>query len=148
MSDNSITASGVVEVVLRDADGHIVQQFRTHNLVVQTGLEYVAGLLGFTGSPDQISHIGVGTSSVGPSGEQTDLVSPLGDRAEWVNRSTSSASFSLTADFLAGESTGAITECGLFNSFTAGAMICRTVFDVVNKSATNSLSITWTISIT
>jgi hypothetical protein len=47
----------------------------------------------------------------------------------------------------AGTGTGAITEAGILNAGTAGTMLCRTVFSVVNKDAGDTLSITWTVTI-
>jgi hypothetical protein len=32
------------------------------------------------------------------------------------------------------------------NSSSSGTMLCRTVFSVINKAATDSLSISWVIS--
>jgi hypothetical protein len=40
----------------------------------------------------------------------------------------------------------AITEAAIFNAAVAGEMLCRTVFDVVNKGTADTLSITWTVS--
>ena len=51
------------------------------------------------------------------------------------------------ASFVAGVGTGAVTEAGVFNAASAGTMLCRTVFSVVNKGAADSMSITWTITV-
>jgi len=40
-----------------------------------------------------------------------------------------------------------LTEAGIFNASTSGNMLCRTKFDVVNKSATDTLAITWVVTI-
>lgn len=49
--------------------------------------------------------------------------------------------------FNPGEGTGAVTEAGVFNAATAADMLCRTVFAVVNKAATDTMVITWTITL-
>ena len=46
-----------------------------------------------------------------------------------------------------GEGTGAITEAGIFNATSAGPLLCRTTFAVKNKGAGDSLTLTWTITI-
>ena len=46
-----------------------------------------------------------------------------------------------------GPGTGAITEAGLFDAASGGDMLARTVFSVVNKGASDSITITWTITI-
>jgi hypothetical protein len=47
----------------------------------------------------------------------------------------------------AGDGDGAITEAGIFNHATAGDMFARTKFAVVNKGALDSMTITWTITV-
>jgi hypothetical protein len=51
------------------------------------------------------------------------------------------------ASFPAGTGTGAVTEAGVFNAASAGTMLCRTVFSVVNKGAADAMSVTWTITV-
>ena len=51
------------------------------------------------------------------------------------------------ATFGAGDGTGAVTEAGLFNASSGGSLLCRTVFSVVNKSSTDSMTITWVVTI-
>ena len=47
----------------------------------------------------------------------------------------------------AGDATGAVTEAGIFNAATSGTMLCRTTFDVINKGASDTMSVTWTITV-
>ena len=54
---------------------------------------------------------------------------------------------SYVASFAAGSGTGAITEAGVLNAASGGTLLCRTVFSVVNKGASDSMTITWTITI-
>jgi hypothetical protein len=51
------------------------------------------------------------------------------------------------SSFEAGDATGAVTEAGIFNAATSGDMLCRTVFAVVNKSADDTMAVTWTITL-
>ncbi len=52
-----------------------------------------------------------------------------------------------TATFPAGTGDGAITEAGIFNASTAGTMLCRTVFPIVNKGSGDQITITWVITV-
>jgi flavin-dependent dehydrogenase len=52
-----------------------------------------------------------------------------------------------TSTFEAGDATGAITEAGIFNAASGGQMLARTVFPAVNKSSTDTLAITWVVTI-
>ena len=43
--------------------------------------------------------------------------------------------------------TGAITEAGLLDAGSTGNLLCRQVFSAVNKGASDSLQITWTLNL-
>ena len=51
------------------------------------------------------------------------------------------------SSFEAGDATGAVTEAGIFNASTSGTMLCRTKFNVVNKAADDTMTVTWTITL-
>ena len=55
----------------------------------------------------------------------------------------------MVTTFAAGVGTGAITEAGVFNVETEDTadMILYTDFGVITKAATDSLTITWTLTI-
>jgi hypothetical protein len=40
-----------------------------------------------------------------------------------------------------------VVEAAIFNAASAGTMLCRTTFAVVNKGANDGMSITWTITV-
>jgi hypothetical protein len=50
------------------------------------------------------------------------------------------------ATFPAGTGTGALTEAAILNAASAGTMLNRVVFSVINKGALDSLTITWKIT--
>ena len=99
-------------------------------------------------SADVMSHMALGSSTTAAAAGQTDLVSILGSR-EALDSSTASANtIAYVSSFEAGEGTGAVTEAGIFNAATSGTMLCRVVFPVVNKQADDTMSVTWTITLT
>ncbi len=49
--------------------------------------------------------------------------------------------------FGAGVSIGSLTEAGLFNALTGGTMLCRTVYATVTKGASDTVVLTWTVTI-
>jgi hypothetical protein len=97
-----------------------------------------------------MSHMALGSGTTAAAAGNTDLESILGSR-EALDSTTISGSNNETvvyvASFEAGDATGAVTEAGIFNASTAGDMLCRTVFAVVNKGANDSLTVTWTITL-
>ena len=49
--------------------------------------------------------------------------------------------------FPAGTGTGAVTEAGILNASSGGTLLCRTEFNVVNKGASDAMTITWTVTV-
>lgn len=144
---DNMKAKGRLSIVLKDADGNVKDSREVDNLVVTTGLNWIAARMYDTGSPDQMSHMAVGSGTTAAAAGDTDLGSILGSREALDSTTVSTNTVQYVSSFEAGDGTGAITEAGIFNAATAGTMLCRTVFDVVNKGANDTLSITWTITI-
>ena len=93
-----------------------------------------------------MSHMAVGTGSSAAAAGNTALGSEV-DRNALASTTVSGADISYVATFAAGEGTGALTEAGLFNASSSGTMLCRTVFAVVNKGVADSMTITWTVTV-
>lgn len=137
---------GKLAIVLKDKDGNIKYERKVNNLVVDTGLAYIASRMkDATANP--MTHMAVGSGTTAPSASNTDLQSILGSREVLDSTDVTGSSVSFSCGFEAGEGTGAITEAGLFNSVTGGTMLCRTTFAVINKGASDTLSIVWTVTI-
>jgi len=147
MQEN-IKATGKLTIVLRDEHGNIKEEHEHENLVVTTGLAHIASRMAGT-AQGVMTHMEVGTSSTAASAGQTALVTgglTLGRQA-FDSYTASGATVTAVATFSAGEGTGALTEAGMFNASSAGTMLCRTVFAVVNKGASDTMAITWTITL-
>ena len=97
-----------------------------------------------------MSHMALGSGTTAAAASQTDLVGLLGSREALDSTSISGSNNEkvvYVASFEAGDATGAVTEAGIFNAATSGDMLCRTVFSVVNKAADDTMSVTWTITL-
>ena len=90
--------------------------------------------------------MGIGTGSTAAAAGDSALGSQA-DRNALTSTTVSGTAVTYLASFGAGEGTGAITEAGLFNAASAGDMLCRTVFAVVNKGSSDSMTITWTVTV-
>jgi len=139
------TASGQLDIVLRDKNGKIKDRQTVKNLIVDTGLAYIADRMA-DAAESAMSHMAVGTGSTAAAAGNTTLGTEAG-RVALTSSTQTNEDIVYIATFSAGTGTGAITEAGLFNAASAGTMLCRTVFSVVNKAASDSLQITWTVSI-
>ena len=147
MIKDNLKLRGDLAIVLRDKDGNIKEQRNETNLVVSAGLNFICDRMEGT-SEAVMSHMAVGSDNTAAAAGNTDLGSILGSREALDSTTVVDNAITYVASFEAGEGTGAITEAGIFNASTAGTMLCRTVFPVVNKAADDTLQITWTITLT
>lgn len=146
MINDKLKLRGDVALVLKDKDGNVKDSREIHNLVVSTGLTFICSRMAGT-SAGVMSHMALGSGTTAASAGQTDLVSILGSREALDSTSASSNTITYVSSFEAGEGTGAVTEAGVFNASSSGTMLCRTVFPAVNKQADDTMSVTWTITL-
>jgi hypothetical protein len=146
MIENKLSVTGRLSVVLRDAVGNVKESRDIPNLVVTSGLAFVASRMKDT-TETAMSHMGVGSGTVAAAAGNTALGTQIGSRVSLTSTTVTANAVAYIATFGAGVGTGAVTEAGIFNASTAGTMLCRTVFSVVNKGADDTLQITWTITL-
>lgn len=140
MINDGLKLTGKLAIAL---NGEVVQE--VDNLVVTAGKGYVASRMK-DATTTAMSHMGIGTGSTAAAASNT----ALGNQSVRVGLSgttVSSNEVTYTATFGAGSGTGAITEAGIFNASSSGTMLCRTVFSVVTKGASDSMTITWTVTV-
>ncbi|MFZ9066252.1 MAG: hypothetical protein ACO23R_02650 [bacterium] len=145
MFNSEAKASGKLNVVLKDSDGNIKQAIEVPNLVVSTGLAFIASRMKDT-TDTAMSHMAIGTGTTAAAAGDTTLGTEAA-RVALTSTTVTANAIAYVASFGAGTGTGAITEAGLFNAASSGTLLCRTVFDVVNKGASDTLQITWTITL-
>ena len=149
MINENLKLSGHLNIVLKDKAGNVKDTREVKNLVVNKGLEYIASRMK-DASKGVMSHMALGSGTTAAAATQTDLVTLLGAR-EALDSTTIAGSNNekvvYVSAFEAGDATGAVTEAGIFNASTSGDMLCRTVFSVVNKAADDTMSVTWTITL-
>ena len=139
MINDGLKLKGKLAIAL---NGEVVQE--VDNLVVTAGKGYVASRIK-DASATAMSHMAIGSGSTAAAGN-TALGSELG-RVSLTSTSVSNAIVTYVATFAAGTGTGAVTEAGLLNASSSGTMLCRTVFSVVNKGSADSMTITWTVTV-
>lgn len=145
MQQNEILKlKGELRVVLNKEDG-TSQQFDHLNLVVDTGLNFIVSRM--EGTTDAVmSHMAIGEGTTAAGASDTTLGSELG-RVSLTSTTVSTNTITYVATFPAGTGTGAVTEAGILNASSAGTLLCRTVFPVVNKQSGDSMTITWTVTV-
>lgn len=144
-TQENIVATGALKIVVTGSDGTVKHEQDVKNLVVTTGLGYIASRMKDT-TATAMSHMAIGSGATAAAAGDTALGTELG-RVALTSTTVTGNQVVYVATFPAGTGTGAVTEAGLFNAGAAGTMLCRTVFSVVNKAAGDSMSITWTVTI-
>ena len=149
MFQEKIQAAGQVSFVLTDENGNVKQQ-DSKNLVVTSGLAFIVSRM-INATAAVMSHMAVGTGTTAAAAAQTALVSESARVAltssTIVTTTVTGDSVQYTAAFGPGVGTAAITEAGLFNAASVGTMLARTVFPVINKGASDTLTLTWKITV-
>ena len=143
---DKMKAKGRLNIVLKDQDGNVKDTRQVDNLVVDTGLDYIASRMK-DATATAMSHMALGSGTTAAAAGDTDLESILGSREALDSTTVTDNTITYVSSFEAGDGTGAVTEAGIFNASSGGTMLCRTVFSVVNKSQNDTLSITWSIQI-
>lgn len=141
----TIKAKGSLNVSVFDANGNLKEERQFHNLVVDTGLNYIVSRMKDT-SLGAMSHMAVGSGNTAAAAGNTTLGTELG-RVSLTSTTVNANTVTYVASFGAGVGTGALTEAGIFNAASSGTMLCRTVFPVVTKQAADTIQITWTVTI-
>ena len=139
ISDN-LKLKGHLNIAL---NGETVKE--VDNIVVTAGKGYVASRMK-DATATAMSHMAIGTSSTAAAAGNTTLGSESA-RVSLTSTTVSSNEVVYVATFPAGTGTAAITEAGILNASSSGTMLCGTVFSVVNKGASDSMTITWTVTV-
>ena len=146
MLKDSLKLKGRVGIVLKDKDGKVKETREIDNLVVDAGLDFIASRMK-DATATAMTHMALGSGSTAAAAGNTDLGSILGSREALDSTTVTANAIAYVSSFEAGDATGAVTEAGLFNASSGGTMLCRTVFSVVNKQADDSMTVTWTVTI-
>lgn len=144
-TQENLKASGSLRVVITGSDGKVKEEREFKNLVVNTGLAYVASRMVGTAA-NIMSNMALGSGTTAASASDTALQTELG-RVTLASGTAAANVVTYTATFPPGTATGAVTEAGILNAASAGTLLCRTVFAVVNKGTDDAMSVTWTITI-
>ena len=146
MIHDDLKLKGRLDIVVTSEDGVVKQKESVDNLVVTSGKNFVASRMAGTSS-SVMSHMAIGTGSTAAAVGNTTLGSESA-RVALTSTTVTDNDVVYVATFPANtpSSAAAITEAAIFNASTNGTMLCRTVFSVINKSQSDSLTVTWTVS--
>lgn len=131
-----------VELIREDGTSEVTEY---DNLVVTVGKNHIADQLSSAPGGAAMSHMAIGTGGGAPALGDTALTTEL-DRNALTSRTDSTNVVTYVGDWAAGDGTGTLTEAGIFNAASAGTMLARAAISVT-KGASDTLKITWTVTI-
>lgn len=145
MMNEPLSMSGKINAVLTNEQGDVIAEHDVSNLIMTVGKTWAASRLAGTASA-VISHMAIGSGNTAPAVGQTTLVTETARVA--ITSGTSSGNvLTIVATFGPGVGTGSINECGLFNAASAGTMVARSTNVILTKGASDTLALTWTITL-
>jgi len=145
MFQEELKMTGALKIEVFNPDGSIKETRDIKNLVVTTGKGFIASRMVGTAAA-VISHMAVGTGATAAAAGDTALGSESA-RVAITSGTASGVVATYVATFPAGTGTAALTEAGLLNAGSAGTLLCRTVFSVINKGANDAMTVTWTVTV-
>ena len=148
--EDYLKIKGKFKATLYDAEGTVKEVRENHNLITTAGFDTVLKQVGISGAqPAAFKWCAVGSGEGAAAVGDAALGGELARAAVTYGDSSAGAagSFVSTASFAAGVGTGAIYESALLNDATTGSMLNRQIFSVINKGASDTLSMEWTISL-
>lgn len=143
-----MTLKGRYIAVVFGPDGKEKARHVGENTVTTNGKEALARYLysAATSGANPFKYIAVGTGSAAESASDTALGSELA-RQTGTASYTSGAIYQVVATFATNSAAGAITEYGLFTANAAGTLFSRDVESVINVSATDTLQVTYQLTL-
>lgn len=154
-SHENLKVTGRLNITVTDQNGAVKDQREVNNLVVSEGITFIASRMAGT-SKAVMSHMQIGSGTGAAAAGDTENtfittgVTGTTRKGLTVAGGTPGASSIVySAQFIAGEGTGPITEAGIMNAASGACdLLCRTKFDVINKGANDTMTINWTINLT
>ena len=145
MIADSIKMYGDLIVELYDSTGQLKDRRELKNMVVNAGKAFIANRI-YTNSSTFVTHMAVGSGTTAVDLLNAALVSE-NERVALTSASQSNAVVSYTAAYAAGVGTGLLTEAGLFTASSGGTMVSRLTFAAINKTAGDTLNVTWNLTV-
>lgn len=149
-----IQLRGCFEVGLYDLEGRLVDYRKIDNVVVTAGRSYVLSRILGSGlaQTDTMTAIAVGTVTTAPTTADTLLGSESARLviATFITTGLTAnpPSWQAQVTFATNQANTTLGEAGIFNATASGVqtMLSHVTFATINKTSTNTLAISYTIS--
>lgn len=136
-------------VTLYGPNGEVKDSKEGYNVVTTVGKEFMASFLYsacVAAATFTAKYIAIGTDSTAEAVGNTALGTEAARHTGTVAY-VSGAIYQISATFATGVGTGGIYEYGLFSSSTGGTLISRDTEAIVNKGASDTLTVTYQLTL-
>lgn len=140
--------SGKLHIQLFDDSGNLKDERFVPNVVCTAGKTWMASSLLKTTSntPAAMTHMAVGSDATTPTAADTVLTVETA-RVALTSSTSSTNVVTYVCTFGTGVGTGNVQEAGILNASSAGTLLCHSTFTLINKGSTDTLTITWTVTL-
>lgn len=145
MIKDDLKATGIVNIKQYNSTGNLIKDFTVNNLVVNSGIGFIISRM-YSSTENPMSHMAIGGTFGSPVPSEATLGSEI-TRVALTSTTIVGNSIVFVATFGAGVGTGLIQEAGIFNAATSGTMLNRVSFGSVNKNSSDTIVITWTLTL-
>ena len=140
-----LNLKGTILIELFGPDGRLKDRRKVKNLITTVGRGQVIDRLQ-AGTPAVCDYIAIGTGATAAAAGDTTLGTEVA-RGQGTLTQPDAFTDRSVYTFAAGTGTGNITEAGRLNASSGGVLMGRQVFTAVNKTASDSLQITYDFTI-
>lgn len=147
-----IKMRGCLEIVLGDLAGNILERRKVENTIVTAGRAWVLAQIASSKMVTSVSitHMAIGTDTTAPATGNTALGGEATRNAivsfTTTNLTSNPPSWRAECSFASNEGNTTLAEVCLINSSADGTMLGRATFSTLNKTTSNTLSISYTVS--
>lgn len=130
-------------------EGILKDERQGYNVITTNGKEALASLLAsgaLAATTNTFKYVAIGSDNTSEAASNTALGTELSRHTGTVSY-VSNAIYQVTATFATGSGTGGIYEYGLLNSNTGGTMLSRDTESLINKGASDTLTVTCQITL-
>jgi hypothetical protein len=134
---------------LEDEFGHVKQVVEGDNVITTVGKQFLASFLvsaAAAASTFTCKYVAIGTDATAEAVGNTTLGTESARHTGTVAY-VANTIFQVTATFAAGVGTGAIVEYGLLSSAAAGTLLSRDTESVINKGASDVLTVVCQVTV-
>lgn len=133
--------------VLRADGGRVDLGLISTRVVTTAGVNYLVDALQGTVEPENMKYHGMGTGNTAEASGDTALVTEVESRATGSQTEGASANIYRTVGTITATQARAVVEHGIFSASSAGTLLDRSVFSVINLALGDSIQFTYDLTL-